>query len=113
MCRVPRRRKAPEAKIARQVVLVEAAGPGQPWAAVQITNGRDTDLYAVKAIRSEIGGRGFEVVKQGEVEVGDTGYYSVLIDTPENSYCSCPGCERWGHCKHVWALERLCRRNLL
>jgi hypothetical protein len=94
MCKLPRTRKQPETKIGRQVVLVEAASPGQPWAAVQITSGKDTALYAVKPIRSDIGGRGFEVVKQGEVEAGESGYYHVLVDGPANSYCSCRGCER-------------------
>jgi hypothetical protein len=113
MCRVPGTRRAPECKVLRQVRLVEAAGPGQPWSAVEITAGKDTDLYAVKPIRSEVGGRGFEVVKQGEVERGESGWYNVLLDGPVNSCCSCPGHERWGHCKHVWALTRLAERGLL
>jgi hypothetical protein len=103
---------APACKVSRQVRLLVAASPGQPWAAVEITTGKDTAVYAVKPVRSDIGGRGFEVVKQGEVDLGESGWYQVLVHG-EESACTCKGHLRWGHCKHCWALSRLVQRELL
>jgi hypothetical protein len=104
--------RAVECRVLRQVRLVRAGGPGQPWSAVEITTGKETALYAVKAIRSEIGGRAFELVKQGEVEDGEGGWYHVLVDD-ENTTCDCKGFLRWAHCKHEWACSRLAGRGLL
>lgn len=111
--RKPRAAKAScEAKILRQVRLVQAAGPGQEWAAVEITVGKERALYGIKPIKTDFGQRAFEVVKSGEVDYGERGYYSVLLDG-ENSTCDCRGWLRHGHCKHCWACQKLADRNLI
>ncbi len=104
-----------ECRVLRQVRLVQAGAPGQPWSAVELTVGRETALYAVKAIKSEVGGRAFECVKQGETDVLEdgAGWYSVLLDGEDNTTCDCKGFSRFGYCRHTWGLSRLAARGLI
>jgi hypothetical protein len=108
-------KKAPECKVSRAVELVQGMDFGGTCATLRICNGKDESLYTVQPLRSEVGGRAFRLVKQGRVETLEdgSGWYDLLLDGPVNSYCSCPGCERWGHCKHVWAVEVAVRRKWL
>jgi hypothetical protein len=67
----------------------------------------DNFRYSVLPIRSDVGGRAFEITRQ---DTGDT--YHVLLHSPESS-CECKGFLRHGHCKHVDALQTLVSRGRL
>src|SRR4051794_32520900 len=81
-----------ECKILRTVELVEPLHPGWGFATLRYRQGKDDDLYTASPVRSEIGGRGFEVTKQGLVEPLEdgTGHYYVLVHGEESS-CECRG----------------------
>lgn len=38
---------------------------------------------------------------------GEADHYDVLLDEGLNSSCECHGFLRWGHCKHLSALQKL------
>ena len=67
----------------------------------------DSFRYSVLPIRSEVGGRAFQVTRQ---DTGET--YAVLLNGNESS-CECRGWLRHQHCKHVDALQTLVNRGKL
>jgi len=61
------------------------------------------DFYALEGVPSQIGGRGFLLVKED-----GTSYHARLDGN--DSTCDCRGQTRWGHknpCKHIGALLAL------
>lgn len=67
---------------------------------IEVEEGKDRDLYAVKKLPSDFG-FAFEVAKHG----GDTPYH-VCINAM-HSTCECKGFVRWGKCRHVDGLTAL------
>jgi len=106
--------KAPECKVSRQVELVQPLNPGWGFATLRIRVGRDEAVYTVQPTRSDIGGRAAHFVKQGPVDPCEdgSGHHDVLLDGAD-SYCDCKGFLRWGHCRHLYALEVALRRKWL
>jgi hypothetical protein len=106
--------RAPACKVSRQVRLLEPLNPGWGFATLQITVGKETSLYTVQPLPSDLGGRAAFFVKQGAVEPLEdgTGHYHVLAHGDESS-CECRGWLRWGHCRHLWSLEVAIKRGWL
>jgi hypothetical protein len=104
-------RKVPECKAARQVALLRPAGPGG-LAHVRLVVGKDSADYLVRRVPSQIGGTGFEFVKQSEAE-GDDGRHYVLLAGGQST-CDCRGYLRWGtECRHLFGARVLLRRGWL
>lgn len=72
-----------------------------------ITDNGKADVYHVRELKCQLGGRAFRVVKQD----GSAGY-DVRVDG-YNSSCECLGCLRWNRCRHVDALAVLIGRGQL
>lgn len=73
-----------------------------------IAEGRKLSFYYFREIASEIGGRGFAVLR-----LGTTTAYHVRLVSPNDSTCECLGFLRLGRCKHVQALQALLGQGLL
>src|SRR3954451_8859362 len=61
------------------------------------------DFYTLESVPSQIGGRGFLLVKED-----GTSYHARLDGN--DSTCDCPGQTQWGHktpCKHIGAMLAL------
>jgi hypothetical protein len=86
----------------------EARAPGRGL--LTIAAGSDTTAYGLVEIGSDIGGRGFELAKQG----GDGEVYHVLIDNDINTRCDCiAGLLEQGRCRHVVAVQTLIANGAL
>jgi hypothetical protein len=110
MATVAKRTK--EAHVSRQVALLRPAGPGG-LAHVRLVVGKDAADYLVRRVPSQIGGAGFEFVKQGEVREGEDGRHFVLL-AGGHSTCDCRGHLRWGkECRHLFGARVLLSRGWL
>ena len=79
-----------------------------------ITDKKKTTFYRLEAIKSQLGGRGFQLTKADAGE-GKSEEYETLIDG-QHSTCSCP----WGTykpnqkpCRHVAALSAVLSKGQL
>ncbi len=101
------RRGPQRPKSARSVRLARV--PGRDGVGVFcVTLGDEATFYAVRELRCDIGGRGFEVHKLG---LGTL--YHVRVGGPEDCSCECLGFLRHGRCKHVLGLLALTREGKL
>jgi hypothetical protein len=61
--------------------------------------GKVSTDYALQEFRSEVGGRGFELVKTG-LEADGECYHVRLTGNVRQDSCDCKGFARHSHCKH-------------
>ena len=96
--------RKPRAKPARSVRLVvpPAGGDG----VVRIAVGKLSTDYVLQPLRSEVGGRAFQLTKAG-LEAGGEVYHVLLTGDPRQDSCSCKGFVAHGHCKHRDGLAAL------
>src|SRR5262249_41855289 len=102
--------RKPRTKPARTVKVL--ARPGDlADGRLLVTEGKQTDLYFIRDLPTDIAGRAFEVAKFG---MGPDEIYHTLVgaDRRDDS-CCCKGHTYHGHCRHVEMLAALAARNLI
>lgn len=100
--RAPRK---PKVKV-RTVRLVQAPSPGRPGTLDIVEDGKPTCFW-VRPIPHDFGQAAFLLEKyETQCRGEDDKAYNVLLAGQQSS-CECLGHMRWGHCRHVEALQKL------
>ena len=73
---------------------------------VRIVVGAASTYYALREIRSDVGGRAFELTKLGPEADGEV-YHVLLTGNARTDTCTCKGFCRWSKCKHRDSLAAL------
>src|SRR5262249_28997948 len=87
-----RRQVKGECRISRQVILLRLITANVPGL-IEVTASGTTSRYTVRRMKSQIGGRAFELSKVG-AGPDDDGPYHVLVNG-NNSHCPCRGNARF------------------
>lgn len=105
-----RKQRKPRPKPARSIRILEhPSADTDGWAAINITIGKQSQLYRLHTIPTDFGNGaiGFEIEKL-DTDFETTAKYHVhLSDKPEECTCDCKGHSRHGHCKHREGVAKL------
>lgn len=94
-------------RIKKRTVRLVRSAAGAPGV-FAISEGRKLSFYYYQEVPSDIGGRGFSVLR-----IGTTAVYHVRIGSIGETTCECMGFLRQGRCKHILALQALLKEGLL